>query len=436
MPQDAKPTTSERWYWSMLPYSIVMGMMTPLILVYLMDVIGGGVLESSWAVLAMAIGSVPGAVLWGYLSDRLQRRKEILIIGFVGSGITTLCMYLTRSLEPYLLLIVIFGFLSNAAAPVGPTLVIESTKKEHWAEHLGKFNAICSAGHLTGTLTGFLWLLMFPEGLAWLFILCFFLGLLSARLAQSWITEPKEKMKEMPHFAHHQHVWIIERLRFVPASLFHTPHVFQHMRDIKIHVNKRVIGFTLAVFLAFLGFTAFYAILPAFMVLDAKIDSSFVFLVFMAQSLASLIVHIPVGKWIDRHGYRIPIAGSTFGRAVLFAVGFPFAPLLVGFGFSAFLAFFGLNFISGILWSLFSIASVAAMSALVPREGRSSALGVYTSMQGLGTLIGSLVMGFIASGFGYAVAFAAIGVVIVSGGILGLSTLSSAPSPAQDEQGS
>jgi MFS family permease len=228
----------------------------------------------------------------------------------------------------------------------------------------------------------------------------------------------------MPHLPHHLHVWIVERLRYQPASLFHTPHLTRHLRDIRLHVNRKVIGFILAVFLAFMGFTAFYAILPAFMVLDARIDSSLVFLVFMAQSLSSLIMHIPAGKLIDKHGYRAPIIGATAGRSVLFAIGFQLVPLVVGLGFASFIAFFGLNFISGILWSLFSISSVAAISGLVPKEGRSSALGVYTSMQGLGTIIGSFVMGLMAAVFGYMFAFAAIGVVIISGGILGLATLS------------
>lgn len=424
MAPDETPTISERWYWSMLPFSIVTGMMTPLLLIYLMTFLHGGVLESSLLVLSMAVGSVPGAVLWGYLSDRYQRRKEILVIGFVGSGLIALGMYFTDSMEPYLILVFAFGFLSNAAAPVAPALVLESTGREHWAEHLGKFNAICSGGHMVGSLIGFLWLLLIPAGMPGLFMVCLMLALLSAWLAHLWISEPKEKLKEMPHFSHHLHVWIIERLRYVPASLFHSPHIVRHIRDMRVHVNKRIIAFLSAIFLAFMGFTAFYAILPAFMVIDAKVDASLVFLVFMVQSLASLIVHIPAGLWIDKHGYRIPLAGSTFGRAVLFAIGFPIAPLLVGVGFASFLAFLGLNFVSGILWSLFSISTVAGMSALVPKEGKSSALGVYTSMQGIGTITGSLIMGFIAAGLGYTIAFGAIAVVIVFGGIIGIATLS------------
>jgi MFS family permease len=424
MAPDETSTISERWYWSMLPFSIVTGMMSPLMLVYVMAFLHGGVLESSMVVLSMAVGSVPGAVIGGYLSDKYQRRREILIIGFVGSGLMIFGMFFTTNIGPYFVLAFAFGFLSNIAAPVAPALVIESTGREHWAEHLGKFNAICSGGHMVGSLIGFLWLLMIPAGMPGLFIVCLMLALLSAWLAHLWISEPKEKFKEMPHFSHHLHVWIIERLRYVPASLFHSPHIVKHIRDMRVHVNKRIIAFLSAIFLAFMGFTAFYAILPAFMVIDAKVDASLVFLVFMVQSLASLIVHIPAGLWIDKHGYRAPLAGSTFGRAVLFAIGFPIAPLLVGVGFASFLAFLGLNFVSGILWSLFSISTVAGMSALVPKEGKSSALGVYTSMQGIGTITGSLIMGFIASGLGYTVAFGAIAVVIVSGGIIGIATLS------------
>ena len=424
MAPDKTSTISERWYWSMLPFSIVTGMMTPLMLVYVMSFLHGGVLESSLVVLSMAVGSVPGAVIGGLLSDKYQRRREILIIGFVGSGIMTLSMFFTVSIEPYFVLAFAFGFMSSMAAPVAPALVIESTSKERWAEHLGKFNTICSCGHMLGSLIGFLWLMMFPDGMAWLFMVCLFLGLSSAGLAHAWISEPEQKITEMPHLPHHLHIWIVERLRPHPTSLFHTPHLFKHLQGIRLHVTRRVIGFTLAVFLAFMGFTSFYAILPAFMVIEAKVDASLVFLVFMVQSLASLIVYIPVGLWIDRHGYRTPLAGSTFGRAALFAIGFPIAPLLVGVGFASFLAFLGLNFVSGILWSLFSISTVAGMSSLVPKEGKSSALGVYTSMQGLGTIIGALVMGFIAAGFGYTIAFGAIAIVIVSGGVIGIAALS------------
>ena len=406
---------------------MVSGMMSPLMLVYVMTFLGGGVFESSMTVFTTALGSIPGAIIGGYLAEKYGRKREILILGFAGSGLTIFFMFFTSTLELYFILTLAFGFLSSTSATVAPSIVIESTRREKWAEHLGKFNTLCSSGHMLGTLTAFLWLMLFPAGTAWLFILCLFLSLASSFLARAWILEPAEKITEMPHLPHHLHVWIVERIRALPTSLFHAPQILRHWHEIRIrHAStSRMVWFMIAVFLAFMGFTSFYAILPSFMVISLHLDPSHVFPVFMVQSLASLIVHIPLGKWIDRHGYRLPLAVSTAGRSVLFSMGFAGVPLLLGSGFFIFLAFMGLNFLSGILWSMFSISTVAGLSSLVPGKDKSSALGVYTSMQGLGTIMGTMVMGIIATWFGYTITFALISAAILSGGVIGVGILSS-----------
>jgi len=93
--------------------------------------------------------------------------------------------------------------------------------------------------------------------------------------------------------------------------------------------------------------------------------------------------------------------------------------VLFGLGSPALLAWLTLlNALMGVTWAFISTASTLFLVRLVGRSARGRALGLYNAIAGAGSLIGTLLGGWLYASFGVHLAYSIASVTVVAGGAL------------------
>jgi MFS family permease len=77
-----------------------------------------------------------------------------------------------------------------------------------------------------------------------------------------------------------------------------------------------------------------------------------------------------------------------------------------------FVIFLALHAMAGICWAGLSVAGSALVSQMSFKNYRSQSLGMYHSVQGVGTIAGSIIGGLVGAAFGYMAVFLCASVFI------------------------
>lgn len=421
----------ERWFYSYVPNGISGGATSPLIPVFVTEGLCGNVAQVGMISSASSITSVPSSILWGNLSDRLKLRKVFILIGFAGMSISLFLMALSLTIEQYFFFNILMGFLATASAPVGVVLVVESAKGGRVAEKLGIFSKIGGWGWVFGLVLGAVWLHFVllhvppPDSLRSLFIVASLLSLLSLLLAFKWIREPEFKRKSVEELVkvHLTHLRVNERGSFLPLRLHYikVSHITKKKRK---PFGKNLVLYFVTTFFIFSGFITFYAVFPVFLLKEGNMSVIEVFLIYLASSLTSALTYSPAGRWVDRFGNR-ELQFAAIGARVFLFPAFALIPIVTNSHFFLLLSFLLMHIILGFCWGIISIAGNATVYEFSHAETRGFALGVYSAVIGVGSIIGALFAGLIASYFGFLVTFLFSGLLISIGLLVFSKTRSS-----------
>lgn len=401
----------DRWYYSFLPYNISGGSTNALIPLFITEGLRGTVAQVGMVSAATSLASVPAGIMWGNLSDTFQRRVPFVLAGFLGVAFSLIMMGLSQSISEYYVANFIFGFLGAAIAPVGTVMVLECFHRDEWPKRLGDFSRVGGIGWVIGLLLGTLWLLTFPSesdanSMRALFILAGGLGFLSVLLGWRYMREPLRKLsrQDTPHLElMRTPSYLMEKLRFMPQRLLYVMEMsWSNLRLRNFPTNlRRYYG---VVFLAFTGFLCFYVALPTFLARYVGMSSAEVFLVYLSSSLVSALLYSPAGKLVDRSGGR-KVQSVAFGLRVLIFPSF-FLVTLIPMSQGWLLALMcGLSGLAGMCWALLAVAGDALVAKMSYLSFRSQSMGMYSSVRGIATIVGSLLGGLVAQFLGYEALF-------------------------------
>ncbi len=395
----------DRWYYSFLPFNVAGGSTSPLIPLFVTEGLGGNVAQVGIISAISSLASVPANIIWGNLSDTLKRRKVFVLIGFIGLAIPLLLMGLSTDIATYYLANFILGAISAAAAPVGTVLVLESFDKKEWGKRLGDFSKVGGIGWLLGLTIGTIWLNVMSGdstimAMRMLFVAAAFLALLSVVLAWKWVKEPKAKI-ERKDLANVVKIPMIsfERGRYTPTRVLHVIKISAKNLNPR-NFPRNLKTYYVVMFLAFTGFLTFYVGLPIFLSQQLGLSISEVFVVYVASSTVSAITYSQAGKWSYRIGSKRLQQISFAGRIILF----PSMFLVTGLNLdlmSMLLVLCVMHAMIGFCWANLSVAANILVSNMSYCDFRTESLGMYCSIQGIASIIGSLLGGFIANYFGY-----------------------------------
>ena len=434
-------TRTPAWFFSLLPNRIGSGATISLTPIFLTEVLGGTVADVGIASALTSAASVPSATLWGWLSDRVGRRKHYLVLGFLGFGLPTLLMGLSTSIWQFFALSLLVGMLSVAGTPVSSTLIMDTTDKDEWETAFGRYNQVSGWGMVAGRIVG---LVCITYGIALigneaaqrgLWLLGGGLSMLSVVWAWAAVPElgmpkPRPPRRHEPSLIRYTGYALVERVRFLPMSLYHLPHwnplralqqiygsahtglerlpgqMRRGSRQGLAFVREPLIAFYLASFFLFTMSTMAYTPFAVWQRQELDNSTAMVFLVGLVNSIAATLSYRWIGKLAKSKGsLRVQIVTISL-RIGVFG-GFAVMTVLGWYGTWGLVLLLALQAISGISWAGIAVAGNSTVAHLAPLSKEGAAMGVYTSFTSIGAIIGAFISGYVVLTVGYAIVFAA-----------------------------
>ena len=426
----------ERWYYSFLPNNMAGGATSPLIPLFVTEVLGGPLSQVGLVSAFSSLASVPSNIIWGNLSDTVRKRRVFVLIGFGGLALALLMMALATSVNSYLFANFMMGALSTAAAPAGTVLILESFKRSEWAQRLGDFSKVGGIGWVAGLIVGTIWLSSFETGMGEfamraLFLVGAALSTLSMVLAYRWVPEPHFKLDrrlidgpllDIP-------LMLAERARYLPHRVAHV--LLISSRNIRANnFTPDLRRYYACVFVTFTGFHTFFVAFPVFLKQYVGLLSWEVFLIYVAASLASAMTYSAAGRWAARMGSKKLLAASVAGRIILFPMAF--AVTMLALGRAEIIAIFCLlHGLIGFFWANISVSGNHIVAKISYPNFRAESTGVYGSMQGMAIITGAIIGGFVGQYMGYQALFM-LSSMFMAVGLIMLSKIDTEREPSGD----
>lgn len=406
------------WFTGYFLSNLAGGLISPLIPLFVVVYLGLSVFYVGLTTSIVSLASIPSLIAWGNVSDSVKKRKPFIMIGFVGSFVALIPIYLATSLTTYMLLQVIFQVLAMAAVPVSTMIIIENVEKSKWPVIMSSFNLIASLGTLLGLLAGTLLMTIYsgsPAILVRLYEIASFIYLLAAIATHIMIPEPARAVQRSNLRTLHT-VRMTERIRFFPSAIIHFVGLTRGVRGAGLDRDIRTYLFS--TFFLMTAFQLYFVPFPVFLLDYLKgADSTSIFVMYMMNSLLGTLAYRFTGPVITRFGVRNVLAGTLAIRAVLFssmaAVPFFLSSNLPYLDMA--LVFYG---VMGGLWGFIGISEVSYISRMAKENAKGKAIGYYNSLNGLGQIVGGIISGVLCLEFGYGVDFIAASAMVVAGAAL------------------
>ncbi len=413
--------TGDRWLfgWS-LGYAAV-GTASLLVPLYAIELGAGPFLVGLLAATA-AFAGVPGAILWGRLASSSGRRRPFVLTALGSTAAVLLVVPALDSPWSVVAVNALLWFVVAAAAPVLNLIVVEGVESADWDRRFARLNTFQGYGWLGGLLGGAVWNAAATRyvapvtALRWFFLVASAAALLGLVVVRVWY--PARPTISDRHFER-----VFRRLtrggwgagRYVRPVPFGPGRLYWALRTVRPKtIRRRFSGslsrYLIAAFLFFLGFSAFFGPLPAYLT-AVGYGTETIFALFVVSSAASAVSYGRVDGLLATHAVHDLQTRALTLRAFAF-------PLVVVVGgllpANLGLPVVGLLFaIIGACWAVVAITATSLVTRLAPPSARGEALGTYTALGGLGGGVGSALGGTVASAAGYLAAFAVAGVMVL-----------------------
>jgi len=375
----------------------------------------GSVLDIGVATTFFNAVTIPGAIFWGIVTDRVHTRKALVTSSYVAVAAALFTFLLVGTIYEVEIVYTVFSFLSIAFATPLNLLIMETQPKPSWASAFARFSMASSIGTTLGLVIGVSWgdflpfqLLVIPLGV---------LSLISAVLSVKMI-------KEQP--------WIFDRSMIVMIrhSFFHRfltlPMLF--LKIPKIVDFQRIFrgvrfGLTREPALIYLSIGAFYfasglfntSLVPS--QYSASLTTSQVFSVSLAAMIVQILAFNYYGKRIQYRGARSTavqglllraLSYVAIGAAVVYVTGLPYLGVN--------LIFYPLG--AGVAYASYYATSSVMVFNMLGRSNQGSSLGVYSALVGMATTAGSFLSGLISFYVGYSATFITAALLMGAAAIL------------------
>jgi multidrug resistance protein len=348
---------------------IGMGIVSPVLTIYAQS-FGVSIFLAGMAITVYSVGRLVMDFPAGLLADKIGRRPLMI----VGTALIALCAFLNATADNFWLFL-FYRFIQGMGASMWmtsrTTLLADILKPEERGRVLGYFQSFQTIGQAAGpTIGGFIatW-----YGAQANFYFYAATGVVSLVLTYMFIKETESGKAHSGELA-------------FPKDL-----------TLRLIKNK---GF---VFASIASATAFFIvsgirqdILPFYAAEVAGLGPAEIGMILSVATLANLFLTIPIGYGIDLIG-RKPIV--VFGLAV------SGISMLLFPQFTSFTLLCGVSFIMGIGTSGMQQAPLAMATDATIGEPRGTSMGIFRFFGDIGSLLGPLLLGAVADGFGLSAPF-------------------------------
>jgi DHA1 family multidrug resistance protein-like MFS transporter len=400
------------WFYAVIPYRLGVGLTATLLPLFVVQVVGGSVVDVGYVAALGPLVGVPASVMWGNVSDRLHRRRPFLILGFLGFAGSTMLLGLANSVGQVVVISMTGALLGTAVEPVASALVMDGLPEERWAESFGRFNQIGGWSFVAGLSVGMAWLAIWPRwwGMAMtmrgLFVLAGGTAFLSLALLLRFLPERASARRPgsfRPAMVGRLVVAVVEQALYHPSRLrYHMPRpaLLAELRD---HLRNALGRYYLATLLLFFTSALGLVPFPIFLTDVLGASSTQVFFIFLVKAVTDALFYVPMGRLVQKRSGISLLARASAARVAILGAFALIALLRPGA--------FGLvpvtlvHILTGVTWAAIAVSGTTVVAALAPKGQEGRAMGLYNSVIGLAWILGSLAGGWVAGTLGYTASF-------------------------------
>jgi len=385
-----------------MPADVAAGPVSTLVAIYVLGLSRGSVIDVGLVVTLFNAVSIPAAILWGYVTDRFQSRKTIIVWSCVAVAGNLITLPLAKTVTEVAAVYAVFSIVSTAAATPTNLLIMETQPKSRWAWAFARFSMISSIGTNLGYLLGIAWAGVLPVSL--LVVPLASLSLASAILSVAMIKNPAISFEE--DLIALQKRSLQQALLAIPLLFLRLPGVV----DFKSVFKGLRSTLTSQLPLLYLSIFAFYAASGLFntslvpSLSSAGMSASVIFLVSMVATAAQTISYYFAGPYVEKRDLRkSAVAGLLLRMSCYAGIG-----LLAGFAGE--LTFLGGVLVlyplaGGLAFAIYYTASNTMIFNTLGAKNQGSRLGVYSALVGVATTAGSLASGYVSFYLGFLATF-------------------------------
>lgn len=411
----ARIDPNNRWMLIQFPYNIAMGPLGTLVALYILE-LGGNAVHVAYAIALSILVSIPSLILWGKISDYVEKRKPLIFISYLGVGLMLLGMYMVRNIDDVILIYAVQSFITAASAAPISLLVMEKAEEKKWSHNFSLLQMLSGIGTIVGLVAAFV-ITAFIGGINGLLDLTMILALASlgaAFLTLKMLKEPESLVKRSS-LVQNVDAFIV-RLIMHPLIFLRVPRkssfkkVFSAIYGADGKSRYLFILYMIAVFFYF-GTNVFNTEYPVGLK-EIGLSESIVFAVILIGNIIQVLAFLYYDKLVDRKETKSVISLSLAGRSIGYIlIGVTF--LLAGGSM-----IFGTNLIlypiaAGLAYAIYYTASSILLFEAIGGSKKGSTLGVYSSLISVGSFMGALASGYLSTSFGYGPTFMLAGVMLI-----------------------
>ncbi|KAB1196547.1 MULTISPECIES: MFS transporter [Haloferax] len=418
------PARRDRWLvgWA-LGYAAV-GASSLVVPLYAIE-LGANALFVGLIAATAAFAGAPGAIIWGRLAARANRRRPFVLVALASTAGSLLVVASVNSPMAVLAANTLLWFVVAAAAPVLNLIVVEGVTPDQWDRRFGVLNHYQGYGWLGGLVVGALWSALAPRVFAldalavqrWFLVASGGVAALGAIVVRVWYpdrpTVSSRRFARLSAGIRRQSGLIGRSVRAVPYGPSRMYWALRELdvADLRARATPVLLNYLAAATLFFVGFSVFFGPLPAYLVSVGRTADE-VFVLFVLSSLGSALSYARVGALAATYDSRRLQVGALATRGFAFPLVAVAGTYLAG---QTSLVVLGATFlVIGVTWAVIAVTATGLVTRLAPDLIRGEALGAYTALASIGGGVGSALGGVVATELGYVSAFGLAGVIVVA----------------------
>ncbi|MEM0362386.1 MAG: MFS transporter [Sulfolobaceae archaeon] len=399
----------KRWMYLVIPFNASTGPLSTLITLQILS-LGGNAINIAYAISLSNAVLIPASMIWGFVADRLDRKKQILL-SLGGTSLPLIFMPFMNSITLLTLNYSLITFMSTASSTPFNLLIMESAEKKSWGSLFSKFSLLSSIGVLLGLIIStflviFLKIEFIEEILGIITLITFIIG---------FKILPKPAITfERTAIIHHKESFL-SRMLHLPMMFLHLP----NLHNFKMFSPKRLFRKPINyVPLLYLGLVIFYissgifnTVYPAGLYVKG-LDKSEVLGVITTGMIFQILGFRLSSSLLEKKDEKklaylsLILRGSSYIIIGIFAQMFLGIPILISG-----LIFYPLA--AGIAYSIFYSSSTTMVFKIVGERRQGTGLGVYSTVVGIALFLGSLISGYITHYIGYGIDFIIAGILLL-----------------------
>lgn len=438
-PRQTGTQSRPAWFYAFVPNRIGAGATINLTPLYLTEVLGASVAAVGVTIALTSAASLVGAGFWRWLRERSGRGKRYLILGYLGFAIPTMLFAFTVRTASFMALAVLLGAWSVAGAAVTSALIMSSVPRSTWEEVFGRFNMTSGWGVTVGRLLGLALITWGTTNLGsvaaqrTIWLVAGGLGLVSVFWATATVPASRTSSSARVMGDSAQGGWrrptasarlrprlrpLYHGQRFTSGAFFseRLPAAAGHLAtECRMAARNAFIQYCGAMLVLFLVSVLAYTPFVVWQLKEVGNGNSAIFLVGLMNSLGSALSLGWLSREVRRRG-SLPVQIGTVAARALVLAGFALTGFLGLTGGVSVAVLAALNLLSGVSWAGIAVTGNATAARLAPRGSEGAAVGAYTTIVSVGSILGALLSGFVVLRVGYEAVFvaAAVGVAITA----------------------